>query len=215
MILDIMNIGENCEMEKNEPQSTEDIKDCMIFSSTYKGYKKNIEFDRPDKTLGQWHIKKEYIPHIKFVYVYLNFSGHMLVKKYEVEKFEYSKKEKGWDNPTKYSFIFKRSEDIQKLYDEVVQGRQYRTSKEIENMKEIEDKDLNWRFKQASEAKSNYIHKEKKEKTSQELLVDAKKIHFPNKIVTPQDAKMLIEKVENGEDVKTVLENYFTSKKQT
>jgi hypothetical protein len=139
----------------------------------------------------------------------------MLVKKYEVEKFEYSKKEKGWDNPTKYSFIFKRSEDIQKLYDEVVQGRQYRTSKEIENMEEIEDKDLNLRFKQASEAKSNYIHKEKKEKTSQELLVDAKKIHFPNKIVTPQDAKMLIEKVENGEDVKTVLENYFTSKKQT
>ena len=178
-----MNISENCEMKKNESQSTEDIKDCMIFSSTYKRYKKNIEFDRPDKTLGQWHIKKEYIPHIKFVYVYLNFSGHMLVKKYEVEKFEYSKKEKGWDNPTKYSFIFKRSEDIQKLYDEVVQGRQYRTSKEIENMKEIEDKDLNWRFKQASEAKSNYIHKEKKKKPAKSFLSMPKKYTFLIKLL--------------------------------
>ena len=99
-------------MEKNEPQSTEDIKDCMIVSSAYETYKKNIEFDRSDKTLGQWHIKEEYIPHIKFVYVYLNFSGQMLIKKYEVEKFEHSKKEKGWNNPIKYSFIFKKSENI-------------------------------------------------------------------------------------------------------
>ena len=202
-------------MEKKEPQSTEDIKDCMIVSSAYETYKKNIEFDRPDKTLGQWHIKKEYIPHIKFVYVYLNFSGQMLVKKYEVEEFEHSKKEKGWNNPIKYSFIFKKSEDIQKLYDEVVQGRHYRTSKEIENMKDIDDKDLDWRFKQASEAKSDYVHKEKKNKTSQELLAEAKNIHFHDKTVAFQDVKMLIEKVENGEDVKTVLENYFTSKKKT
>ena len=202
-------------MEKNEPQSTEDIKDCMIVSSAYETYKKNIEFDRSDKTLGQWHIKEEYIPHIKFVYVYLNFSGQMLIKKYEVEKFEHSKKEKGWNNPIKYSFIFKKSENIQKLYDEIVQGRQYRTSKEMENMKDVDDKDLDWRFKQASEAKSDYVHKEKKNKTSQELLTEAKNIHFRDKTVAFQDAKMLIEKVENGEDVKTVLENYFTSKKQT
>jgi len=85
----------------------------------------------------------------------------------------------------------------------------------MENMKDVDDKDLDWRFKQASEAKSDYVHKEKKNKTSQELLAEAKNIHFHDKTVAFQDVKMLIEKVENGEDVKTVLENYFTSKKKT
>ena len=201
---------------KNEFQSTEIVTDCMVVSSAYETYKKNIEFDRLDRTLGQWHISKKHIPHIKFVYVYLNFSANMLIKKYEIEKFEFSKKEKGWDNPSKHSFIFKKSENIQKLYDRVVQGRQYRTNKENGNMKDIEDGEKEGRFNQAQDEKSEYVHKEKKVKSTRDLLVFTKNKFFPdkNKIVFPKDVDMLVIKVDSGEDTKKVLEDYFTSKKK-
>jgi hypothetical protein len=53
----------------------------------------------------------------------------------------------------------------------------------MENMKGVDDKDLDWRFKQASEAKSDYVHKKRKIKLVKSFLLKPKIYTFMIKLL--------------------------------
>ena len=80
--------------------------DSLVFSVTYENYIKNIKQDKQNKTLGQWLIKDDKINTLKYAYVYLVGSNQMIVKKYNIEKFEKSDPSKGYSDPDKKCFIF-------------------------------------------------------------------------------------------------------------
>ena len=64
-------------------------KNSLIFSVTYKNYMNNVLNDKENKSLGQWEIIPEMIDQLKYAYAYLTNSNQMVVKKYEIERFEY------------------------------------------------------------------------------------------------------------------------------
>ena len=191
------------------------IKDSLIWSINFENYEKDILKDKDNRTLGEWHIKDENINNIKYAYAYLTGSGQMLVKKFWIEKFVHSDVEKGYQNPDKYCFVFSKSEDIRILYSGVpVQGRQLQTSDEMDKMKVIDESDVDWRFKQSSgELQNRYAHKTKKQMTSKDYLVKSKVEDFPDKsLPNVKIAKKLIERVDNGESAKDVLESFYKKK---
>ena len=109
--------------------------DSFIWSTTYERYERNIKKDREDKRLGQWNLHEEKIKNLKYSYVYLKDSGNLIVKKYKIEKFEKSGFDKDFNDPKKWCFIFRESEDFFVDHPTVVQGRQYGSSLEIDNLK--------------------------------------------------------------------------------
>ena len=64
-------------------------KNSLIFSVTYENYMKHILNDKENKTLGQWKIIPEMTEQLKYAYAYLTNSNQMIVKKYEIQSFEY------------------------------------------------------------------------------------------------------------------------------
>ena len=79
-----------------------------MFSVTYENYEKNILKDKENKTLGAWSISYEMTQELKYAYVYLKNSEKMIVKKYEIERFERSNVSKGYKDEDKQCFIFKK-----------------------------------------------------------------------------------------------------------
>ena len=192
------------------------IKDSLIYSIYFENYEKNILKDKEDRTQGEWHIKDENIKNIKYAYAYLTGSGQMLVKKFWIEKFVHSDVEKGYQNPDKYCFVFSKSEDIRILYSGApVQGRHLQTSDEIDKMKIIDESDIEWRFQQSSgELQNRYAHKTKKQMTSRDFLIKSKVEDFPDMpLPNVKFANELIERVDNGESAKDVLESFYKNKK--
>jgi len=109
--------------------------DSFIWSTTYERYERNIKKDRGDKRLGQWNLHENKIQNLKYSYVYLKDSANLIVKKYKIEKFEKSGFDKDFNDPKKWCFIFSESEDFFADHPTVVQGRQYCSSLEIDNLK--------------------------------------------------------------------------------
>ena len=89
-----------------------DKKNSLIFSVTYENYMNNVLNDKENKSLGQWRIAPEMIDELKYAYAYLTSSDKMIVKKYEIDHFEYESTEKGYEDKGKYCFVFKNSEDV-------------------------------------------------------------------------------------------------------
>ena len=115
-------------------------KNSLIFSVTYENYMKHILNDKENKTLGQWKIIPEMTEQLKYAYAYLTNSNQMIVKKYEIQSFEYGNEKKGY-NPKedKYCFVFKNSEDVFFEYPySTVQGRHYRNNDEMDVLPKIE-----------------------------------------------------------------------------
>ena len=109
--------------------------DGFIWSTTYERYEKYIKKDKEDKKLGQWNLHEDKIKNLKYSYVYLKDSGNLIVKKYKIEKFEKSGFDKDFNDPKKWCFIFSESEDFFVDHPIRVQGRQYGSSLEIDNLK--------------------------------------------------------------------------------
>ena len=132
-----------------------DKKNSLIFSVTYKNYMNNILNDKENKSLGQWEIIPEMIDQLKYAYAYLTNSNQMVVKKYEIERFEYENVEKGYDHKGKYCFVFKKSEDVFFEYPySPVQGRHYRNDEEMDALPRIEKSEADSRLEASRTTKS-------------------------------------------------------------
>ena len=133
-----------------------DKKNSLIFSVTYKNYMNNILNDKENKSLGQWEIIPEMIDQLKYAYAYLTNSNQMVVKKYEIERFEYENVEKGYDHKGKYCFVFKKSEDVFFEYPySPVQGRHYRNDEEMDALPKIDNSEVDSRLEASKIAKPN------------------------------------------------------------
>jgi len=135
---------------------TKTKEDSLIFSVTYQNYLNRVLIDKENKTLGAWQIKKD-LKTIKYAYVYLKGSKQMIVKKYEIEKFESCKKSKGYPNAKKKCFVFKRSKDIFFEYPYAqVQSRQYASSKELDSLPRLNEDEVKERFKKSDPKNESY-----------------------------------------------------------
>jgi len=144
--------------------------DSLIFSVTYENYLTRILIDKENKTLGAWNMNQD-LKSIKYAYVYLKGSKQMIVKKYEIQKFEKCKKNKGYPDSKKYCFIFKRSKDIFFDYPFVkVQSRQYASSKELDSLPKLSENEYAKRLKNADQKKLNFHTKSESYRLVLELL---------------------------------------------
>ena len=182
--------------------------DSLVFSVTYENYMKNIKQDKANKLLGQWSIKDELVPDLKYAYAYLTSSDKLIVKKFHVERFERSK-----DDEKKWCFIFTKSEDLFVDYSgEVVQGRQYIHSNVLDNADKISSDQVAVRMMQSKEGKNEGNPTKIKELTTIDQLVKVKNEKFKDREF--KDFKMIpvFEKeIEQGKSAEEVLTNYFNS----
>ena len=187
--------------------------DSFIWSSTYARYEKNILKDREDKRLGQWNFDEDKIKNLKYSYVFLKDSGGLIVKKHTIEKFEKSGFDKDFSDPNKWCFIFSGSEDFFAEYPKVVQGRQYGSSLELDNLKKLPDNEVRIRLNQSKNINSS--EGKQKPKTSgvkspiRNKLSEAwQKIHKDKKLPKAQIVSEWVERCEKGEDAETVVKSY-------
>jgi hypothetical protein len=182
--------------------------DSLVFSVTYENYMKNIKQDKADKLLGQWLIKDELVPDLKYAYAYLTSSDKLIVKKFHVERFEQSK-----DDEKKMCFIFTKSEDLFVDYPgEVVQGRQYIHSNVLDNADKISSDQVAVRMMQSKEGKSEGNTTKTKQLTTIEQLVKVKNEKFKDREFKDFKLISVFEKeVEQGKSAEEVLTNYFNS----
>jgi len=219
-------VVENQINEEPDVKISDSVTDALVFSVTYSNYIKNIKTDKENKTQGHWDIHSDNFSKIKYAYAYLKGSSKMIVKKYHIEKFEYAKKEKGYEKDWKVCFVFSKSEDVffEYPYDTVVQGRQYRSSQTMDNSPRLEQGDVEVRLKQ-SENTPDTDYSTKVTKTGEKKSGGKRKGHIlspRDKLVSVYNEKFkhkkfsdftklqeLEKQVEEGQEPETVLSNYF------
>ena len=187
--------------------------DSFIWSTTYERYERNIKKDREDKRLGQWDLHEDKIKNLKYSYVYLKDSGNLIVKKYKIEKFEKSGFDKDFNDPKKWCFIFSESEDFFADHPTIVQGRQYGSSLELDNLKKLPDNEVKIRLNQSKNINSS--EGKQKPKTSgvkspiRNKLSEAwQKIHKDKKLPKAQIVSEWVERCKKGENAETVVKSY-------
>ena len=193
--------------------------DSFIWSTTYERYERNIKKDREDRRLGQWNLHQNKIKNLKYSYVYLKDSGNLIVKKYKIEKFEKSGFDKDFSDPNKWCFIFSESEDFFAEYPKVVQGRQYGSSLELDNLKKLPDNEVRIRLNQSKNINSS--EGKQKPKTSgvkspirNKLSEIFQKIHPDKKLPNAQIVSEWVKRCEEGEDPETVVKSYTSKNEQ-
>ena len=185
--------------------------DSIVFSVTYENYIKHIQNDKPEKKLGEWNIADHMIDLIKFGYTYLKDSDQMIVKKYYIDSFE--KQSDG-----KYCFYFSKSEDIFFEYPySRVQARHYRNSIDLEKCDRLSENEIKMRLEKSknikSEASTSKIKKSGILEPVKEELTKIRNEKFKDQpLPTAEQARKLIERVENGEDADAVVTEFYLEK---
>lgn len=185
--------------------------DSIVFSVTYENYIKHIQHDKPEKKLGKWDIDDHKINLLKFGYTYLKDSDQMIVKKHYIDSFE--KQSDG-----KYCFYFSKSEDIFFEYPySRVQGRHYKNSIDLERCDRLSENEIKMRFEKSknikSEASTSKIKKSGILEPAKEELTKIRNEKFKDQpLPTAEQARKLIEKVENGEDADAVVTEFYLEK---
>ena len=185
--------------------------DSIVFSVTYENYIKHIQNDKPEKKLGEWNIADHMIDLIKFGYTYLKDSDQMIVKKHYIDSFE--KQSDG-----KYCFYFSKSEDIFFEYPySRVQARHYRNSIDLEKCNRLSENEIKMRLEKSknikSEASTSKIKKSGVFEPVTEELTKIRNEKFKDQpLPTAEQARKLIERVENGEDADAVVTEFYLEK---
>ena len=185
--------------------------DSIVFSVTYENYIKYILKDNPEKKMGEWNMSGHMTNLIKFAYTYLKDSDQMIVKKYYIDSFE-----KQGDG--KYCFYFSKSEDIFFEYPySRVQGRHYRNSIDLERCDRLSENEIKMRLEKSknikSEASTSKIKKSGVFDPVTEELTKIRNEKFKDQpLPTAEQARKLIERVENGEDADAVVTEFYLEK---
>ena len=185
--------------------------DSIVFSVTYENYIKHIQNDKPEKKVGEWNMGDHMIDLIKFGYTYLKDSDQMIVKKHYIDSFE--KQSDG-----KYCFYFSKSEDIFFEYPySRVQARHYRNSIDLEKCDRLSENEIKMRLEKSknikSEASTSKIKKSGILEPVKEELTKIRNEKFKDQpLPTAEQARKLIERVENGEDADAVVTEFYLEK---
>ena len=187
--------------------------DSIVFSVTYENYIKHIKNDKPEKKLGEWDIDDDKINLLKFGYTYLKDSDQMIVKKHYIDSFE--KQSDG-----RYCFYFSKSEDIFFEYPySRVQGRHYKNSIDLERCDRLSENEIKMRLEKSKNIKSEASTSKKLKKSgvfepTKEELTKIRNEKFKDQpLPTAEQARKLIERVENGEDADAVVTEFYLEKK--
>ena len=190
-------------------------KNSLIFSVTYENYMNNILNDKENKSLGQWKIDPEMIDQLKYAYAYLTNSNQMIVKRYEIDHFEYESVEKGYDQKDKYCLIFNKSEDVFFEYpNSPVQGRHYGNDEELYALPRIDKSESDSRLEASRTSTSNNASTKKSavKNDAQTRLNNIWKEEFSDKKLPPvEDAKKMIASAEDDpeQDLSALLTEYY------
>jgi len=185
--------------------------DSIVFSVTYENYIKHIQNDKPEKKVGEWDIEDHKINLLKFGYTYLKDSDQMIVKKHYIDSFE--KQSDG-----RYCFYFSKSEDIFFEYPySRVQGRHYRNSIDLERCDRLSENEIKMRLEKSknikSEASTSKIKKSGILEPVKEELTKIRNEKFKDQpLPTAEQARKLIERVEDGEDADAVVTEFYLEK---
>ena len=185
--------------------------DSIVFSVTYENYIKHIQNDKPEKKVGEWNIGDHMINLLKFGYTYLKDSDQMIVKKHYIDSFE--KQSDG-----RYCFYFSKSEDIFFEYPySRVQGRHYRNSIDLERCDRLSENEIKMRLEKSknikSEASTSKIKKSGILEPVKEELTKIRNEKFKDQpLPTAEQARKLIERVEDGEDADAVVTEFYLEK---
>ena len=186
--------------------------DSIVFSVTYENYIKHIQNDKPEKKLGEWDIEDPKINLLKFGYTYLKDSDQMIVKKHYIDSFE--KQSDG-----RYCFYFSKSEDIFFEYPySRVQGRHYKNSIDLERCDRLSENEIKMRLEKSKNIKSEASTSKKLKKSgvfepTKEELTKIRNEKFKDQpLPTAEQARKLIERVENGEDADAVVTEFYLEK---
>ena len=185
--------------------------DSIVFSVTYENYIKYILKDKPEKKMGEWDMGDHMTNLIKFAYTYLKDSDQMIVKKYYIDRFE--KLDDG-----KYFFYFSKSEDIFFEYPHSrVQGRHYRNSIDLERCDKLSENEIKNRLEKSKNIKSEASTSKTKtsgmfEPVKEELTKIRNEKFKDQPLPTAEQARKLIERVENGEDADAVVTEFYLEK---
>ncbi len=190
--------------------------DSLIYSVTYENYQKNILQDKINKTQGAWKISDQMLHHLQYAYVYLKDSDGMIVKRYEIDKFEKADPSKGYEEQDKYCFIFKSSKDVFFEYPySRVQARHYRLSSELDNLPSLSESEIGSRLNKSKNIDSEPSRKSKGSgvlEPAKEQLVKIRNEKFNDRpMPSAEIARGLITRVEAGEDADAVLTEYYFS----
>ena len=186
--------------------------DSIVFSVTYENYIKYIQKDKPEKKMGEWDMGDHMTNLIKFAYTYLKDSDQMIVNKYYIDRFE--KLDDG-----KYFFYFSKSEDIFFEYPHSrVQGRHYRNSIDLERCDKLSENEIKNRLEKSKNIKSEASTSKIKtsgilEPVKEELTKIRNEKFKDQPLPTAEQARKLIERVENGEDADAVVTEFYLEKK--
>ena len=190
-------------------------KNALIFSVTYENYMNNILNDKENKSLGQWKIDPEMIDQLKYAYAYLTNSNQMIVKRYEIDHFEYESVEKGYDQKDKYCLIFNKSEDVFFEYpNSPVQGRHYGNDEELYALPRIDKGEADSRLDASRTSTSNNANTKKSgvKNDAQTRLNNIWKEEFSDRKLPPvEDAKKMIASAEEDpeQDLSALLTEYY------
>ena len=190
-------------------------KNSLIFSVTYENYMNNILNDKENKSLGQWKIDPEMIDQLKYAYAYLTNSNQMIVKRYEIDHFEYESVEKGYDQKDKYCLIFNKSEDMFFEYpNSPVQGRHYGNDEELYALPRIDKSEADSRLEASRTSTSNNANTKKAgvKNDAQTSLNNIWKEEFSDRKLPPvEDAKKMIASAEEDpeQDLSALLTEYY------
>jgi len=185
--------------------------DSIVFSVTYENYIKYILKDNPEKKMGEWNMSGHMTNLIKFAYTYLKDSDQMIVKKYYIDSFE-----KQGDG--KYCFYFSKSEEIFFEYPHSrVQARHYRNSIDLEKCDKLSENEIKNRLEKSknirSEASTSKIKKSGILEPVKEELTKIRNEKFKDQpLPTAEQARKLIERVEDGEDADAVVTEFYLEK---
>ncbi len=186
--------------------------DSIVFSVTYENYIKHIQNDKPEKKVGEWNMGDHMIDLIKFGYTYLKDSDQMIVKKHYIDSFE--KQSDG-----KYCFYFSKSEDIFFEYPySRVQARHYRNSIDLEKCDRLSENEIKMRLEKSKNIKSEASTSKKLKKSGilepvKEELTKIRNEKFKDQpLPTAEQARKLIERVEDGEDADAVVTEFYLEK---
>ena len=190
-------------------------KNSLIFSVTYENYMNNILNDKENKSLGQWKIDPEMIDQLKYAYAYLTNSNQMIVKRYEIDHFEYESVEKGYDQKDKYCLVFNKSEDVFFEYPySPVQGRHYGNDEELYALPRIDKDETDSRLEASRTSTSNNASTKKSavKNDAQTRLNNIWKEEFSDRKLPPvEDAKKMIASAEEDpeQDLSALLTEYY------
>jgi hypothetical protein len=217
------------EIENKDVPITDATIDSVIFSVTYDNYQKNIKSDKEHKTVGEWAIVPENFQKVKYGYAYLKGSDKMVVKKFHIQNFEYSKKEKGFNADWKVCFVFSHSEDVFFEFPfNRVQSRQYVSSGVLDSLPRLLQEEINRRLDKSRltpvvdyttprqrNVGDRPVRRKKIIETTREKIFKVYQEKFSNhKNVSWRDVNILIKKVDSGNDIELVLKEYFASKEK-